>query len=43
MKKKTYNQPQTEMAEVLLPMTIVCASITEGDPITSGEPPVYTD
>jgi len=43
MKKKIYNQPVVEMAEVLQPMTIVCASITKGTPVNPGDPPEYTD
>ncbi len=42
MTKKIYNQPQTEIAESLKPMAIVCASITNGGntsqlPSTGGE------
>lgn len=33
MKKKIYNHPLVEIAEALQPMTIVCASITQGDPV----------
>lgn len=36
MKKKIYNHPLVEIAEALQPMTIVCASITKGEPVPEG-------
>lgn len=43
MKKKMYNQPLIQAAE-LMPMTIICASITPGDPVTPGAAdPEYGD
>ena len=44
MKKKIYSQPAVAITEALQPMTIVCASITGGDPVTSLDPdPSYGD
>ena len=42
MKKKVYNTPVMEVA-VMMPTTIICASITGGDPVTSLDPPSYGD
>ena len=40
--KKMYKKPVVEMSEALLPMAIVCASFTEGDPVPQGGT-MYTD
>ncbi len=34
MKKKIYSQPAVAITEALQPMTIVCASIFQGEPVT---------
>ena len=40
--KTQYIQPQIQVL-ALMPTTIICASITEGDPITGGGEVVYGD
>lgn len=40
--KKLYNQPQVQVTE-LEPQTVLCASITAGPGIGSGDPPEYGD
>lgn len=35
MKHVNYIQPQTEVM-ALMPTTIICASMTQGDPVTGG-------
>ena len=40
--KKLYNQPSMEVM-ALMPTTIICASITAGPGIGSGDPPEYGD
>jgi hypothetical protein len=45
MKKKMYNQPQIQTEE-LMPTTIICASITAGEPVPdpgSGGTPMFGD
>ena len=36
MKKKIYNQPIVEMADVLQPMGTICASLRPGPPVPPG-------
>ena len=40
--KAMYKQPSMEVV-ALMPTTIICASVTEGDPVTGGDPPAYGD
>ena len=45
MKKKLYNQPEIFISS-MMPNTIICASITKGnpvDPANPGDPPEYGD
>jgi len=44
--KKMYQNPETQIAE-MMPQSIICASVGQGDPVpdpgTSGGDPVYGD